>query len=99
MKNIKSLKAFESRDDDSINDDIYRLGEILEEIEALMYEADELVRYTSKNVGDSIIHERWKAYPYNNIMAMLSSGSRYDVGFSDIIEELEKALRGEDDIF
>jgi hypothetical protein len=99
MKNIKSLTAFESRSDDSINDDIYRLGEILEEIEALMYEANELVQYTAKQVGDEIIYERWKAYPYNNIMAMLSSGSRYDTGFLDIVEELEKALKGEDDRF
>lgn len=96
MKNIKSMKVFEMGGD-FVMDEIEQLSMILEDIENLMQEANEIVRNTAREVGDEIIYERWKAYPYNNIMSMLSSGSRYDTSFSDIIEELQKATGEEDD--
>lgn len=92
MKNIKSMKAFESYE---TSDDIDRLYEIQEEISDLMDEANSLVRSVSTEVGDSIIYERWKAYPYGNIMAMLLGGNRYDTTFGDIIDELNNAASEE----
>ena len=89
MKNIKSMKTFEAM---SQSDDIDRLEEILDEMNAIMNEADDIVRSTANESGDMIIYERWKAYPYNNIMSMLSSGSKYDTTFSDIIKELKYAM-------
>lgn len=96
MKNIKSMKMFEMNDE-MLDDNIVQLNRILEDIEALMLEANDIVRQTAYEVGDDIIYERWKAYPYNNIMSMLSSGSKYDVGFINIIEELEQAIAGEEE--
>lgn len=89
MKNIKSMKAFESYD---TSDDVDRLYSILEEIQTLMSEADGIINVTSRNVGDPIIYERWKAYPYGNIMAMLGGGSKYDTSFSDIIKDIENEM-------
>lgn len=89
MRNIKSMELFEA---DDMSDEVYRLYEILEEIEGLMIEASDLVRASARKVDDDIIYERWKAYPYNNIMAMLSGGSRYETKFSDIIKEIESAM-------
>lgn len=85
------MKLFEAMDGE-MPDEVFRLYEILEEIESLMSEANELVRSSAKMVNDGIIYERWKAYPYNNIMAMLSSGSKYDTSFRDIIREIEGAM-------
>lgn len=98
MKNLKKIDVFEMNEDNFENDDVYRLNEILEEIEALMVEANDIVRYVSRDVVmDDIIYERWKAYPYNNIMSMLSSGTRYETSFSSIIEEIERAIEGNED--
>lgn len=98
MKNLKKLNLSEMNDNNFENDDLYRLNEVLEEIEGLMVEADQLVRYLSKEVAmDDIIYERWKVYPYNNIMAMLSSGTRYETSFSNIIEELERSINGNEE--
>jgi hypothetical protein len=99
MKNIKSIAAFESMFDDSISNNILELREIQSKIDALMHKANDLVEDTATQVGDRIIYERWKAYPYNNIMAMLSHGSTYDTGFLDIIDELEQESNKEDDRF
>ncbi len=94
MKNIKSFKVFEMNDDDeNMSDDVQRLYEILEEVQSLMNEANDIVNYVTKDV-DPIIYDRWRLYPYNNIMSMLSAGSRYDTSFSDIISEIEKASSG-----
>lgn len=100
MKNIKSIDMFESSDDLSAFDEEFteleRLEEILNEIEGLMYEANEIVERAAKEVDDRIIYERWRAYPYNNIMTMLSKGSKYDTSFSDIIKEIANAMKGND---
>ena len=90
MKNIKSMKTFESYD---TSDDVDRLYEILEEIQELMLEANDLVNFASRKVGDAIIYERWKAYPYGNIMAMLGGGNKYDTSFNDIVDEIERAMK------
>lgn len=98
MKNLKRINVFEMDENNFENDDVYRLNEILEEIEALMIEANDIVRHVSKDVVmDDIIYERWRAYPYNNIMSMLSSGTRYETSFLSIVEEIEKAVEGNDD--
>jgi len=97
MRNIRSMKLFEQEGDET-SDDVYRLYEILEEVEFLMTEANDIVRSTARKVNDDIIYERWKAYPYNNIMAMLSHGSKYDTGFIDIIKELEDAMKENDEM-
>jgi len=95
MRNIKSYSVFETNgDDEKMSNDVYRLTEILEEIENLMGEANDIVRVVSTEV-DPIIYDRWRLYPYNNIMAMLSAGSKYDTSFSDIISDIEKATPGE----
>ena len=97
MRNIKSYSVFEMNDDDeNMSNDVYRLTEILEEIENLMSEANDIVRVVSDEV-DPIIYDRWRLYPYNNIMSMLSAGSRYDTSFSDIISDIEKAMSGEEE--
>lgn len=97
MRNIKSYSVFEMNDDDeNMSNDVYRLTEILEEIENLMSEANDIVRVVSDDV-DPIIYDRWRLYPYNNIMSMLSAGSRYDTSFSDIISDIEKAMSGEEE--
>jgi hypothetical protein len=97
MRNIKSYSVFEMNDDDeNMSNDVYRLTEILEEIENLMSEANDIVRAVSDDV-DPIIYDRWRLYPYNNIMSMLSAGSRYDTSFSDIISDIEKAMSGEEE--
>ena len=71
MRNIKSYSVFEMNDDDeNMSNDVYRLTEILEEIENLMSEANDIVRVVSDEV-DPIIYDRWRLYPYNNIMSML----------------------------
>lgn len=98
MRNIKSIRMFEMNDD-MLEDNIFQLNRILEEVEALMIEANDIVRMTAIEVGDDIIYERWKAYPYNNIMSMLSSGNRYETAFVNIIEELERAVNGEQEDF
>jgi hypothetical protein len=90
MKNIKSMKAFESYE---ISDDIDRLYEILEEIQELMLEANDIVNVASREVGDAIIYERWKAYPYGNIMSMLRGDNKYDTSFNDIVDEIERAMQ------
>lgn len=96
MRNIKSYSVFEMNDDDeNMSNDVYRLTEILEEIENLMSEANDIVRAVSDDV-DPIIYDRWRLYPYNNIMSMLSAGSRYDTSFSDIISDIEKAMSDEE---
>jgi hypothetical protein len=97
MRNIKSYSVFEMNDDDeNMSNDVYRLTEILEEIENLMSEANDIVRAVSDDV-DPIIYDRWRLYPYNNIMSMLSAGSRYDTSFSDIISDIEKAMSDEEE--
>jgi|694.fasta_scaffold11211_12 hypothetical protein len=97
MRNIKSYSVFEMNDDDeNMSNDVYRLTEILEEIENLMSEANDIVRSVSDDV-DPIIYDRWRLYPYNNIMSMLSAGSRYDTSFSDIISDIEKAMSDEEE--
>jgi hypothetical protein len=97
MRNIKSYSVFEMNDDDeNMSNDVYRLTEILEEIENLMGEANDIVRVVSNEV-DPIIYDRWRLYPYNNIMSMLSAGSRYDTSFSDIISDIEKAMSDEEE--
>ena len=98
MKNLKRIDVFEMDENNFESDDVYRLNEILEEIQAMMVEADDIVRYVSRDiVMDDIIYERWRAYPYNNIMAMLSSGTKYETSFSSIIEEIESAIKGNED--
>jgi len=88
MKNIKSMKAFEEY---GFEDEIDRLYEILEEIQGLMLEANDTIMSLSKDVEDPIIYERWKAYPYGNIVSMLAGGNKYDTTFADIIDELSEA--------
>jgi hypothetical protein len=80
------------------SNDIETLRNILDEIIELMEEANSLVSSVSRDT-DPIIYERWKAYPYGHIMTSLGSGgygSRYDTSFDDIIDELEKASKGEE---
>ena len=97
MRNIKSYSVFETNgDDEKMSNEVYRLTEILEEIENLMGEANDIVRVVSTEV-DPIIYDRWRLYPYNNIMAMLSAGSKYDTSFSDIISDIEKATSDEEE--
>jgi len=89
-------KIFEDLNETS--NDIETLKEILYEIIELMESANQLVASASKET-DPIIYERWKAYPYGHIMASLGSrgyGTRYDTSFDDIIDELEKASKGEE---
>jgi hypothetical protein len=95
MKNIKSLDMFENEGGMDKFDSIERLREILDEIIELMSEADNLVRDSAAQVDDMIIYERWRSYPKGNIMAMLDGGNRYDTTMSDIIEELQRASKGE----
>lgn len=92
------MQVFENNESSyNSSDDIDRLREIQEEIGTLMQEANNLVRSASVDAGDEIIYERWKAYPYGNIMSMLVGGSRYDTTFGDIIDEIEKAITGDED--
>jgi hypothetical protein len=88
MRNIKSMKAFEGYE---FEDEVERLYEILEEIQGLMLEANDTVMALSKDAEDPIIYERWKAYPYGNIVSMLAGGNKYDTTFADIIDELSDA--------
>lgn len=83
------MKTFEQYEGSSVNE-VDRLNEILEEIEELMIEADQLVMSASEKAGDDLIYQAWKVYPYNNIVASLSGGRRYETTFISIIEQLEK---------
>lgn len=89
MRNIKSLRAFEKAYDGFLDDNVARLYEILDEMESLMQEANDIVYEVTREMGESIIHERWRVYPYNNIMSLLSEGSEHETSFLKIIEEIE----------